>query len=82
MAKEYEQSEWAGKGEPAQADMGYTKINYGEQRMGDGVTEEESKTYVEPGDEGATAVSLQRGNGGISSHESYDNPMKASPTGE
>lgn len=83
MTKEFEQSAYVGENsEPSAGDLGQSKINYGEQRMGTGVTKDEAQTYVEPGSEGAVALSLQKGNGGFSSHSSYDNPMKASPTGE
>lgn len=60
MAKEFQGPADPVK-EPAQTDMGASKIDYGSNRpLG----------YVEPGSEGAKAVSLQVGNGGIGSQSS------------
>lgn len=69
MAKEFTQSAYVEKGdsELPVADLGYSKINFGEQRMGLGLSKDQSKDYVDPGSEGATAVDLQVGNGGFSS---------------
>lgn len=82
MPKEYEPAAWTKETEPPQTDMGFSKIDYGEQRMGSGVKGSEDDDYVTPGEEGAMAVKLQEGNGGIGGRQSFDNPMKATPTGE
>jgi hypothetical protein len=82
-SKEFEQPSYLGMaGEPAQTDMGASRINYGEQRYGMGVTDEEPETYVDPGEEGETAVRIMISRGGIGSHESFDSPMSGTPTGE
>lgn len=81
-SKEFEQSVYASQSEPGQTDMGASKINYGEQRFGVGVTSEESREYAEPGSEGSIAVDIIRSSGGISGHESFEGPMQGTPTGE
>jgi hypothetical protein len=86
-SKEFEPSAYAAPGGPSskelgQTDMGASRIDYGEQRYGVGVSGEESRDYAEPGDEGSIAVGLQVGNGGIGSHQSFDSPMSGTPTGE
>ena len=40
-SKEFEQSGYSSEAEPGQTDMGASKINYGEQRFGMGVNDEE-----------------------------------------
>lgn len=68
---------------PAQGELGHSEITYGEQRYEDGVTDAGSDVdYVEPGREGAEAVRRIMAIGGVSSHERFDNPMKATPTGD
>lgn len=81
-SKEFEQSGYISEAEPGQTDMGASKINYGEQRFGMGVNDEEPREYAEPGSEGAIAVELQVSCGGIGSHQSFDSPMSGTPTGE
>jgi hypothetical protein len=81
--KEFEAASYLGDDqEPAQTDMGASKINYGEQRFGMGVSEEEAETYAQPGDEGELAVRIMISRGGIGSHESFDSPMSGTPTGK
>lgn len=80
-SKEFEPSVYIGVAEPGQTDMGASKLNYGEQRFGFGEGEE-PREYLEPGSEGAEMIRMQIENGGVGSHERFDNPMKATPTGE
>jgi hypothetical protein len=58
MAKEFEKPE--GFQAPGMSEMGASVLSYGMQ-SGD-------KDYVEPGSEGANAVRVQVGNGGIGSN--------------
>lgn len=83
-SNEFEPSVYAdGEGkEPRQSDMGASILDYGEQRFGEGIDREEPETYAEPGEEGRIAIAQMRECGGISSHESFDNIMHATPTGE
>lgn len=71
MAKEFEKAQYNSESEPEQADLGFSRIDFGEQRYGVGVKGSEDRTYVEPGDEGKVAVGLMKGNGGISASGSY-----------
>lgn len=75
-SKEFEPSAYAAPGGPSskenpQSDMGASVINYGEQRFGVGVSDEEGRDYAEPGDEGKIAVGLMKESGGISASGSY-----------
>ncbi len=81
-SKEYEQASYIGQAEPGQSEMGASKLNYGEQRFGMGVTGEEPREYAEPGSEGSIAVGLMIERGGISSSEHFEGPMQGTPTGE
>lgn len=72
MAKEFQQPVAAGDPEPEQSDMGASKINYGEQRYGWGISDEEPMEYCEPGDEGKAAVDCIQSAGGISSHSTSE----------
>lgn len=83
-SKEFEQSVYVGSlaGEPGQTDMGASRINYGEQRFGVGVTSDEPRTYAEPGSEGEIAVGLMKASGGISSSEHFEGESQGTPTGK
>ena len=80
--KEFEASAYADSNrEPGQSEMGASVLDYGEQRFGVGVEDEEPREYAEPGDEGEIAVGLIKAQGGISSHEEFEGPMQGTPTG-
>jgi hypothetical protein len=84
--KEFETSAYVSPGgpdskEPAMAEMGYSVLNYGEQRFGVGDEGEEPETYAEPGEEGRIAVDILLASGAFGSHEKFEGPMQGTPTG-
>jgi hypothetical protein len=77
MDGEFKPSVHVSTPEPVKRDMGYSEWNFGDQRMQDG--EADSIEYVQPGDEGNTAVKLLLSHGAFSSWDKSEDISTKGP---